>query len=146
MANFEIVTVTNNFKVNNKAKLYEFLGKLIGEDIYTDAYIDKDGNIYGWFGAYSDIMYDFRNNEDKEEDYDDLDYEKSFDEMVKVIQEILTEDSYCAIKSAGNEKLRFVSGDIVYITKKEVDIYSLQGIEKVLTEKYFPETKKKREK
>lgn len=138
MADFKMVTMTNTFKVNNKSKLFNFLGKLHGEDIYTDAYTDKEGNIFGWFGAYSDIMY-IKDPDISDEELDNIEYENCFEDMVKAVQELLTEDSYCAIKSIGNEKLRYIMGDIVYITKNNVDIYSLNGIETALTKNYFGE-------
>lgn len=129
-----IVTNSSSFKVNDKISLYKFLGDISGEDLYTNVYTDKDGNIYGRFGAYSDVTYK------ADEIKNDEDFSKAFDKMLKIIQELLAEDSYCCIKTIGNNDL-YVFGELIYITKKDIDVYTLNGIEEALTEEYFKKDK-----
>lgn len=134
--NARIITNSTSFKVNDKVSLYKFLGDLSGEDLYTNVYTDKDGNAFGRFGAYSDVIYK------KDEVKTDEDFNKAFDKMLKIIQELLAEDSYCCIKTIGNSDL-YVFGELIYVTKKDINVYTFNGIEEALTEEYFKDNKDK---
>lgn len=86
---------------------------------------EKDGEIYHGFGGYGSIVgyvEDARAYEDGESDE-----EPDYDRLMEELSEIIKEGDTCVIMSAGHENLRYVSGEVVVITKDHVEYDSLEN-------------------
>ena len=110
MANYMAVTRTNYFRVTDEEKYKELFGMLSSEDNIED-FTEKgiDGIVRHGFGCYGDVEY-----------YDENTDEYDFDEWLKRLQEIIPDDEAFILESSGNEKLRYVTGWVVVVTRKEI--------------------------
>ncbi len=108
MANYECTVRTNYFRVTDEERYQELFGSLYsGCDIEDFTKTAEDGTLYHGFGAYDCIGVDG-------EDLDDF-YEE--------IQKILPEDEAFILVEAGHEKLRYVVGYVIVVTKKGGIVY-----------------------
>ena len=142
MANYNGTTRSNYFLVNNKDK-----AELIFDSIITDGEIycsveetDKDGVFKCWFGSYGNIYglhkgYDTGN---PEEDDDEEDY----DLMISELQSILVDGEYIQIIDIGYEKLRYVGGGCLIITKDKSEYIDLVKTGEELAKKLIEEGQK----
>lgn len=110
MANFIGTARTNYFKVTDEAKYSELFEKLISETGIEDFTKIKDGTIYHGFGSFSSV--DFCVSE-QECDY-------NFDMFLEQLQPILPDGEAFIYQEVGHEKLRYVSGDSIIVTNKEI--------------------------
>lgn len=109
MANYMATFRTNYFRVTDENKYKELFEKLSGEDVVQDfSYTDDNGNILHGFGCYGCIGY---YNEDEEYDLDLF-----FEEL----QEILPDDDAMIWIKAEYEKLRYVIGSAIVVTKDDI--------------------------
>lgn len=108
MANYMATARTNYFRVINEKRYQELFNNLISEDNIEDFTYSKDGTIYHGFGAYDSINY-----LTEDEEYD-------FDEFLLELQKILPDDEAFIYMEAGHEKLRYVTGDVIIVTRKEI--------------------------
>ena len=110
MANYMAVTRTNYFRVTDEDRYKELFEMLISEDDIQD-FIKRteDGVILHGFGCYGDVEY-----------YDDDADEYDFDEWLSKLQEIIPDDEAFILESSGYEKLRYVTGWVVVVTRKEI--------------------------
>lgn len=127
MANYIGTVKSNEFLVINKEKTEIILDSVEtdGEFYYDIVPTNTDGVFKCWFGSTGSIFginTDFlygANYKDEE------DCEPSYDLMISELQNVLIEDSYIKIVDVGYEKLRYVGGGCLVITKndcKYVDI------------------------
>jgi hypothetical protein len=108
MANYMAAARTNYFRVINEKRYQELFNKLIAEDSIEDFTYETDGVLYHGFGSYASIDY-----LTEDEEYD-------FDEFLLELQKILPEDEAFIYMEAGHEKLRYVTGDVIIVTRKEI--------------------------
>ena len=110
MANYMAVTRTNYFRVTDEDRYKELFEKLTSEDDIEDfTKRTEDGVILHGFGCYGDVEY-----------YDDDADEYDFDEWLSKLQEIIPDDEAFILESSGYEKLRYVTGWVVVVTRKEI--------------------------
>ena len=131
MANYIGTFRSSYFRVENE-DAYESLKRhlVVTDDDVKFWNKEKDGAIYHGFGCYGSIVgyvEDVRAYEDCESD-EEPDYDRFMEELSKIIKE----GDACVIMSAGHENLRYVSGDVVVITKDHIEYDSLENRAKVI--------------
>lgn len=110
MANYMAVSRTNYFRVTDEEKYKELFEMLTSEDTIEDfTETGIDGTIYHGFGCYGDVEY-----------YDEESDEYDFDGWLSKLQKILPDDEAFILESSGYEKLRYVAGWVVVVTRKEI--------------------------
>ena len=110
MANYMAVTRTNYFRVTDEDRYKELFEMLTSEDDIQDfTKRTDDGVILHGFGCYGDV-----------ECYDEENDEYYFDEWLSKLQEIIPDDEAFILESSGYEKLRYVTGWVVVVTRKEI--------------------------
>lgn len=130
MADYNERTRTNRFHVTNEDRYQELFGRLKGnEDGIKDFTItDEDGRLFHGFGSASTVDYYPEPNcanckyaegcgktEDDKEECEAAD----FDEFVSEMQKILPEDETMIIITSGYEKLRYLTGGALVISRTE---------------------------
>lgn len=108
MANYMGTTRTNYFRVTDENRYQELFSRLRGEDDIRDFTKEKDGILYHGFGTYGCI------------EYEDEDGELYLDDFFNELQKILPDDEAFMFFESGHEKLRYVTGVSVIVTKKEI--------------------------
>lgn len=153
MANYEFTVISNDFKVKNPKEVYKVFDSLGYEySTHNESSVAlasyetcwdtdhlvlvtrKDKEVVGVIPSYEVDFYNLEEwLEEKELDYivDDIE-ELSISDY---IQYQLLDDSYCAIKEVGNEKLRYNIGVADVITKRSTKFFNLDS----LVEKYIKE-------
>lgn len=116
MANYYATIRTNYFRVTDEEKYEWLFSGLCGECEVLDFTFEKDGVIWHGFGSYSSIGWINPDTEDA--DYD-------FDEFCTLLSEIMPEDEAFIYTEVGNEKLRYISGFSVIVTKKDIQVIDL---------------------
>lgn len=124
MANYMGTTKTNHFKVNNKEKAELILSSIFTDgEFYFDITETKNEGIFEcWFGStgsISGIAKNYaspNNNDDEDEDYDF---------MISELQSILTDDTFITLIEVGYEKLCYVNGSCLVITKDKTKFIDL---------------------
>ena len=99
MANYIATTRTNYFHVTDEDKYSKLLESLDADDFKDFTETEEDGKLIHGFGCYGTIY-----SED--------------DEFYEGIREILPDDEAFMQFEVGNEKLRYVVGDAIIVTKK----------------------------
>lgn len=124
MANYCATSRTNYFRVIDEEKYAKLFANLVGdEDEVHDFTKVENGVTLHAFGSYGSVDYisPLQNGDDS----DDYDYD--FDEFLAELQKILPEDEAFIYIECGNEKLRYITGLSVVVTKnqiKSIDIRS----------------------
>lgn len=155
MANYEFTVISNYFMVKNPSEVLDVFLRLGYEESYIDEQVEtvclssyetcwdtdhlvlvtrKDKKVVGVIPS-CDI--DFYNLEEWLEETG-LDYIVDDIEELSIsdyIQYQLLDNSYCAIKEVGNEKLRYNIGVADVITKRTTKFFNLDS----LIEKYIKE-------
>lgn len=141
MANYYSTSRTNYFRVTDEARFDELFKNLIGieDEVYDFTEID-DGVTLHAFGCYGSIDYKKPMQNNSEED--DEDYDCDFDSFLAELQKILPEDEAFIYTECGHEKLRYITGFSIVVTKtkiKSVDIRSgaVELARKMLNNKKF---------
>lgn len=116
MANYMATARTNYFRVTDEVRYQELFNGLCCEDTIYDLTEKQNGVKYHGFGAYSPIDYLV---------VDEEDWECDFDEFITELQKILPDDEAFIYMEAGNEKLRYVTGFVMVVTKNEIKSMSL---------------------
>ena len=155
MANYEFTVISNDFKVKNPKEVYKVFDSLGYEySTYTEDSVALASYETCWDTDHVVLMdkkdkrvlntvlscdVDFFDLQEWLEDTL-LDDEYTCDDIEQVsisdyIQYQLLDDSYCAIKEVGNEKLRYNIGVADVITKRTTKFFNLDS----LVEKYIKE-------
>ena len=108
MANYMSTVRTNYFRVTNENRYQELFNNLCSEDNIHDFSKTKDGVLYHGFGSYGSI------------DYINADEDYNFAEFLDELQKILPEDEAFMFFESGYEKLRYVTGIAIVVTKNEI--------------------------
>lgn len=128
MANYNGTTRSNEFLVNDKEKAEAILGSILtdGEMHYDINPTEQEGIFKCWFGSYGNIYglnKNYLSNDNNSDE--DLDDEEDYDLMISELQSILVDGEVINIVDIGYEKLRYVGGGCLVITKnncKYIDI------------------------
>lgn len=117
MANYACASRTNYFRVTDETRYETLFNHLCSEDSIEDMSETRDGVIYHAFGCYSSIDY-----------YDDSDPDSMDDIGVfaKELQKIMPDDDAFILFESGNEKLRYVTGTALIVTKNDIEQLSIQ--------------------
>lgn len=135
MANYYGTFRSNYFKVTDAQKLKEIVSKMGSTDGRVELF--EDNAPYYGFGGDGDIMGIWPETDDEKPtsddtgelvDEDDLEYD--FALMVQKLQDILVEDDAIIIMSSGHEKLRYVVGTAVVITKTTSEFLDVKELAK----------------
>lgn len=109
MANYYATSRTNYFRVTDEEKYQEIFSKLSSEAGIEDFSETKDdGSIIHGFGSYSNIAFE---NEDDD---------GNFSDTLSELQKILPEDEAFIYLESGYEKLRYVTGFYIIVTKDRI--------------------------
>lgn len=120
MANYTAVCRTNYFRVTDEKKFERLLSCLSGTEdrIYNFTKI-MDGAVYHALGTYGPITY--QDSLDKDEYAED-----DFDYFLYQIQKILPDNEALIYMESGYEKLRYVTGVCIVVTKNDIRSVNLQ--------------------
>lgn len=141
MANYYANSRTNYFRVTDEDKFAELFANLVCDDDEVEDFTEvEDGIIYHAFGGYGSIDYQkpVQNNSGES----DEDYDYDFDSFLVELQKILPEDEAFIYTECGHEKLCYITGFSIVVTKnkiKSVDIRSeaIELARKMLNNKKF---------
>ena len=115
MANYYSCSRTNYFRVTDEEKYKRLFANLVGgEDDVHDFSKEKDGVTYHAFGAYGSIDYAVPFGDEGDYDYD-------FDIFLKELQAILPEKEAFIYMESGHEKLRYITGLSIIVTKDKIE-------------------------
>ena len=115
MANYMATSRTNYFRVTDEDRYQELLENLVSEDNIED-FTERKGNvIYHGFGTYGTIDYC------KDEDEDEYD----FDYFLAELQKILPQNEAFIYMESGSEKLRYVVGYAIVVTRDSIEPMSI---------------------
>lgn len=119
MANYCELARTNYFKVTDEEKLNEIIAQCHGNEdtIHLCHKIDANGTKRFMFYCEGSIL-GFRCDEDF----------YNYDSFCSALQKILPEDEAIMITEIGHEKMRYLYGGIVVITK---DNYQCQNLDRI---------------
>lgn len=127
MANYYCAVRTNYFRVTDAEKFKKLMNDVIGyEDSVKVFEKEIDGQKHFGFGCYSSIGGIVKAADENEQDWP----EPSYDDFVKMLQEVLHPDDAVIIFESGNEKLRYVVGNSHVITKNKCAYIDIMGISK----------------
>lgn len=141
MANYCANSRTNYFRVTDEAKFAELFANLVGdEDEVHDFTKVEDGVTLHAFDSYGSIDYKKPMQNNSQED--DEDYEYDFDSFLAELQKILPDDEAFIYSECGYEKLCYITGFSIVVTKtkiKSIDIRSgaVELARKMLNNKKF---------
>lgn len=116
MANYNIVSRTNYFRVTDEARYQELISCLYtdsGDKVDHVSYTGEDGVTRHMFGAYGVISY-----AEMEEERED----NSITEFTEKLQEILPDNEAFVLLEIGNEKLRDVTATAIICTRDKDQI------------------------
>lgn len=123
MSDYMGTTKSNKFKVKNKEKAELIINSMCTDgDIYFDiTETDNKEEFLCWFGSTGSIVGIAKNyNITKDNDEYTEDDEANYDFMLSELQSIVAENSYINLIEVGYEKLRYVNGHCVVITKDKI--------------------------
>lgn len=143
MANWYGTARTNYFKVTNETQ-YQclFQGLIAPESNLEDFTKEIDGTIFHGFGAYDMITWEPPVDPEghlrgTEEYWCDCE----LDGFLEELSSILTDDSIFILQTIGNEKLRYITADMIILKpKREPEYFSFQDLEQKQLECFFGRT------
>jgi hypothetical protein len=114
MADFYGCLETTSFRVKDRASfLADAEVQHIANHARAEGFFEQDGETFsfGWYGQYpSTVLVNYDVNGDEEEEVS----------ICEVIQRHILPGDVCQIGISGNEKLRYVGGDIQWVTSQGV--------------------------
>lgn len=116
MANYYGYTRTNYFRVTDEEKYSELFSHLVGDDYISDFTKIVDGITLHGFGCESSIQAIPMDEDPAEvEDWDD-----DFDGFLTELQKILPDDEAFIFTEVGHEKLCYLVGYSLIVTRNEI--------------------------
>lgn len=111
MANYYSTSRTNYFHVTDEDAYQKLFSKLSGyeDSVHDFSKVEDDGRVLHGFGSYSGVSY-----------YEDEDSDPDFDIFLEKLQEILPEDEAFIYVESGSEKLRYIEGLAVCVTRHDI--------------------------
>lgn len=120
MANYECTVRTNYFHVKDEEafrKLMEGIVSEYGIELFEKN--DPEGEKLFGFGSYGSLYGICEDSEEDDDEYDEKEV------LYQKLQSCVTEDDAVIILTAGNEHLRYVTGDAVCITHDKIEYLDL---------------------
>ena len=126
MSNYYANSRTNYFQVTDEAKFAELFANLVsdGDEVYDFTKV-VDGVTLHAFGSYGAIDYQKSIQNNNEEDDEDYDYD--FDSFLEELQKILHDDEAFIYTECGHEKLRYISGISIVVTKNKIESFDIHS-------------------
>lgn len=127
MSNYYGKTRTNYFSVTDENALRDIISRVRGSEDTVELHMEQasNGEKKFMFLCESDIL-GFPETDENGEVYEDCDY--SFDDFTAALQKILPENEAIIITEVGSEKMRYLSGYVTVITRKEIRHENLRNI------------------
>lgn len=124
MANYYSKTRTNYFKVTDENALIDLFNQVQAceDEVHLDAEESADKTRYFMFWCEGTIE-GIPDSDDEDCDYD-------FDEFIHRLQKLLPDDEAVIITEVGSEKMRYLVGQIVIVTNKDVQYRNLDSLGK----------------
>lgn len=120
MANYECTVRTNYFHVKDEEAFRELVKGIVSDyGIELFERNDSDGKKLFGFGSYGSLNGIRKDNAEDDDKYDEEDV------LYQKLQSCVAEDDAVIILAAGNEKLRYVTGDAVCITHDKIEYLDL---------------------
>lgn len=119
MANYTCASRTNYFRVTDEAEYEKLFNCLCSEDSIEDMSETRNSVIYHAFGSYGSIDYCDDSDPDSMDD---------IEVFAKKLQKIMPDDDAFILFESGNEKLRYVTGTALIVTKNSIKCPSIQKI------------------
>lgn len=120
MANYCAASRTNYFRVTDEEAYAKLFANLCGEGGIHDFSKTVGGIVYHGFGCYGSVEYVVDSEDEEYGTWDD-----GFGAFIEGIQEILPPDDAFIYMESGNEKLRYVTGFSVIVTKDKVEYINI---------------------
>lgn len=120
MANYECTVRTNYFHVKDEEafrKLMEGIVSEYGIELFEKN--DPEGEKLFGFGLYGSLYGICKDSEEDDDEYDEEEV------LYQKLQSCVAEDDAVIILTAGNENLRYVTGDAVCITHDKIEYLDL---------------------
>lgn len=130
MANYNEIFVSNIFKTKDNGKVQEILnnifeysdlegggvcfGQLQGDSVFSDTLtiLFKGNEVIATYDSDSESIEDFVDTTDTISNYKEVN-------LIDFLQEMLLEGEYISLTIIGWEKLRYVGGEVIVITKND---------------------------
>ena len=128
MANYYASTRTNYFRVKDADEFRAFMSHVYGTEDRIDLWEEKDteGRIVFGFGTNGSIAgFDDCSSESDEDEADD---ECDYDAFVEKLQTFVADDDAIIIFESGHEKLRYVTGTALVITRDCCDYLDIADL------------------
>lgn len=124
MANYCCAIRTNYFHVNDEEGFRGFMSGVAGCEDSVDLWEKKDlsGNTLFAFGTYGGISGVINPTEDADDEADD---DAAYDAFIEGLQKFVAKDDAIILLEAGNEKLRYVIGSALVITKDGTEYFNI---------------------
>lgn len=120
MANYECTVRTNYFHVKDEEAFRKLVERIVSDDrIWLFEENDSDGKKLFGFGSYGSLDGIRKDNEENDDEYDEEEV------LYQKLQSCVAEDDAVIILAAGNENLRYVTGDAVCITHDKIEYLDL---------------------
>lgn len=134
MANYECAVRTNYFRVKDEEKFLEVMSHVYANEDTVDVWRleEAPGDVLFGFGCYSGISGYFSNND---EDTFESEEDEAYCRFLTELQKCVAEDDAILIFEVGNERLRYVGGDVTVITCKQHVARSLEYVGKEVAQK-----------
>lgn len=122
MADYYASTRTNYFAVTDEAKFRQLMDKCVGNedsvDIFEKTDVSTGIKMFG-FGCQSTISGLPIGDDEDADDYD-------LNDLYEALQELIVEGDAVIITEIGYEKLRYLAGISVIITRSEIRVINLR--------------------
>lgn len=132
MATPMTTTRTNYFKVTDKEKFMDIMGRVYPVEGEIEIWQKENDSKQVAFGCYDSIIGFMKEIPPKAPDLEPEReiYEESYNDFTKALQSVIEDGDACIIMSAGHCKLQSVYADATIITSKEIEIVSLHEMVK----------------
>jgi len=134
MADYYAKVRTNYFSVTDKDEFHRLMSMCTGDEYRVEVFSDKlaDDNSVK-FGFYCDgsilgLLAPYEDEEPEDLDYVACDDEHDLDLFYKFLQKLVAKDDAIIITEVGSEKMRYLFGMCVIITRSEIRVINLQDM------------------
>ena len=129
MSNYYAHSRTNYFRVTDEEKFAELFANLVAdEDEVSDFTKAENGVTFHAFGSYGSIDYRVPAISDESDGCDeDYDYDYDFDGFLSELQKILPDDEAFIYMESGYEKLRYITGIAIVVTKNKIETVDIRS-------------------
>ena len=120
MANYECTVRTNYFHVKDEEAIRKLVEGIVSEyGIELFEKNDPEGEKLFGFGSYGSLYGICKDSAEDDDEYDEEEV------LYQKLQSCVAEDDAVIILTAGNEHLRYVTGDAVCITHDKIEYLDL---------------------